>query len=371
MTCDVVVIGGGVIGLSVARRLAREGLGVTVLERGPCGGEASWAGAGVLSPCNPHRDDPVAHWQDRSLALYPAFCHELLDESGIDPEYDVCGELELAFDEQGLGIARSDCAAGSRRQLSDGRPAYALLSREETRELEPAVSPEIVGALHVLATAQVRNPRLLQALVGACRRYEVDIREDTPVEELMLDGSNVIGVRTHGEVITAGLFVLCGGAWSSQLHPRLESLMPVRPVRGQMILMELERRPFQPIIARGKTYLVPRRDGHVLLGATEEPDSGYAKRTTAGGIARLTKGGLRLVPSLADAPIISTWAGLRPGTPDDLPYIGPVPGFDRLLAATGHFRTGLTLAPGTAEYIAAIVSGRTYPVDLSVCRPGR
>lgn len=371
MACDVVVIGGGVVGLAVARRLAREGLAVTLVDRGPCGGEASWAGAGVLSPCNPHRTDPVAHWQDRSLELYPSYCAELFDESGIDAEYDQVGELELAFDEQGLGIARSDGEAGAGKRLPDGGPAYVLLSREDAIDIEPAVSPEIVGALHVRETAQVRNPRLLRALASSCQRYEVDLRENAPADELLLDGNTVIGVRAGGHVIAAGLFVLCAGAWSSQLHPRLDKLMPVRPVRGQMILMNLDRRPFRPIIARGKTYLVPRRDGHVLLGATEEPNAGYAKRNTPKGVAHLTREGLRLAPLLAEAPIEKTWAGLRPGTPDDRPYLGPVPGFDRLLAATGHFRTGLTLAPVTAEYIASIITGRSYPFDLRDCRPGR
>jgi glycine oxidase len=147
--------------------------------------------------------------------------------------------------------------------------------------------------------------------------------------------------------------------------------MPVVPVRGQIVLLKLPSRPFTPIISRGKTYLVPRHDGHVLLGATEEPDAGYNKRNTAAGVSKLVASALQMVPSLADAPIEATWAGLRPGTPDDKPYIGPVPGFDGLIAATGHFRTGLTNAPVTAEAVAAMISGRGFDTDLTDCRPGR
>jgi len=371
MACDIVIIGGGVIGLSVARRLAREGLNVTLLERGRCGSEASWAGAGVLSPCNPHRTDVAAQFQDQSLRLYPRFCRELLDETGIDPEYEACGELELVFDEQGLGIARSDFEAGKNHPLSDGSPAYQLLSREEALRIAPAVSPEIIAALQVRTSAQVRNPRLLQALTESCRRFDVDIREESAVGHLLFDGATLIGVRAGGETISAGLFILCAGAWSSRIDERLQTLLPIHPVRGQMILMKLDRPPFRPILARGKTYLVPRGDGHVLLGATEEHDSGFEKRNTPQGIAHLTQGGLRLCPLLANAPIIATWAGFRPGTPDDKPYLGPIPGMDRLIAAAGHFRTGLTMAPATAEYVAALICGRGFDLDLSCCRPGR
>lgn len=365
--------------MTVARRLAKDALDVVLLEKGQCGREASWAGAGVLSPANPHRRDAAAALLLRSLAMYPAFCDELCRESGIDPEYDPCGELELALDEAGLRALRDDAAAAGGRLVSGalvhgGLRSFELLTPEQARALEPTVSGEITGAMLCRETAQVRNPRLLRALHESCLRAGVTIRENTPVTDLVECGGRVAGVRLGPdgrETLHGDWVILAAGAWSSQIAAKLHALMPLHPVRGQMVLMKLESRPFGHIIARGKTYLVPRRDGHVLLGATEEHDSGFSKRNTAKGIADLIAKGIRLVPALADAPILASWAGLRPGTPDDMPYIGPVPGFDGLLAATGHFRTGLSSAPATAEVISALIGGRSYELDLSCCRPGR
>ena len=368
---DIVVIGGGVIGLTIARRLAKDGLAVTLLERAQVGREASWAGAGVLAPPNPHRKDAVAALQLRSLTMYPGFCRELMGESGIDPEYEPCGELEVAFDEAGFQVLREDERAAGGRQRSDGRPAFEIHSGEAIRRIELVVSSEVVGLLECRETAQVRNPRLLRALHTACIRAGVVIREDSPVRDFIVEGDRVVGVRTETGSIAASHVVLCAGAWSSRIGDRLQSLMPIHPVRGQMVLLKLDRRPFGRIIARGKSYLVPRRDGHVLLGATEEPEAGFTKRNTAKGVAGLLERAVRMAPMLADAPVAATWSGLRPGTPDDMPYIGKVPGLEGLIAATGHYRTGLTLAPVTAEVVAAIIHEKSYDIDMTCCQPGR
>lgn len=370
-TPDAIIIGGGVIGLSIARQLAIDGRRVTLLERGVCGAEASWAGAGVLAPCNPHRRDTIADLRQRSLQLYPAFCKQLREETGIDPEYEPCGELELALDDASLRSLQSDADAGSDFQTSDGRPAYQFHQPDAARKLEQLIHPEILGAMECRLTAQIRNPRLLRALKQSCTTRGVEIHEQTEVTDFVRDGSSVVGVRSGALRFLAAKTILCAGAWSSQISATIAPLIPVYPVRGQMILMKFDRRPFHHIIARGKTYLVPRRDGHVLLGATEEHESGFNKRTTATGIAALVEKGMKLVPMIRDAAIVSTWAGLRPGTPDENPYIGPIPGFDGLLAATGHFRAGLILTPITAEIIAAWVKNSAIPFDVELLAPGR
>lgn len=357
--------------MSIARRLARDGLTVTLCERSTCGREASWAGAGILSPCNPHRNDPIFHFQERSLSLYPQFCMELRAETGIDMEYERCGELQLLFTEDAVNIARSDERAAVGRVIEPGVPLYQWRSRNETCKIEPAVSTEVLGSLECRQTAQLRNPRLLQALRQACLRAGVNLREHAAVDELIIDGSRVTGVRVGDERLEAGCVVVCAGAWSSAIGKRLANLMPVHPLRGQIVLLQLAHRPFQRIISHGRFYLVPRRDGHVLLGSTEEPHAGFEKRNTAKGISLLMEKALRMVPSLADAPVQAIWSGLRPGTPDDKPYLGPVPDHDGLIAATGHFRTGLTLAPATADAVAAAVQNRPYDIDLNSCRPGR
>lgn len=368
---NVVVIGGGVVGLTVARRLAGEGGDVVLLEKGVCGAEASWAGAGILSPCNPHRADPLFHLTERSLALFPGFCEALREETGIDPEYVACGELQLVFTPDTLGIARSDVRAAAGRAMPDGRPIYELHSPEAVRSIEPSVAENIRGALECRQSAHVRNPRLLRALRGSCLKRGVRILEDQPATAIETDGGRLTAIRSGETRYPCARAVLCAGAWSSLLDSRLSGLMPVHPVRGQMVLMKMDPPPFGRIITRGKTYLVSRRDGHILLGSTEEPEAGYVKRNTPAGVAHLMCRAMELVPALANAPVLATWAGLRPGSPDDKPYIGPVPGIDGLYAATGHFRAGLTLSPATAEAIAALLAGRVYDIDLSAFAPGR
>jgi glycine oxidase len=212
---------------------------------------------------------------------------------------------------------------------------------------------------------------LLQALRLACERAGVTISHHCTVEDVVTAGAIVTGVRTETETIHCGRVIICAGAWSSCINPHLETVIPVFPVRGQMVLLRVEQTPFHRVICCGRTYLVPRRDGLVLLGATEEPDAGFTQRNTARGIASLIESGLRLVPSLQDAAVQATWAGLRPGTPDDRPYLGRVPGMRGLYAATGHFRSGLTLAPLTAEALSAIVSERDFAIDLTPLRPAR
>ena len=371
-THDVIVIGGGVIGLAVARRLAIDGLRVVLMERGLCGAEASWAGAGIIAPCNPHRDDPLHDLQDRSVRQYADFCAALHEDTGIDPEYDLCGELKLARTPDTLGILRSDAKVGASLTLSDGSPAYRFLSPEQARELEPVIAADTLGGIECRQVASVRNPRLLRALRGSCVKHGALIREACEVCDLIVDASRVTGVVLQGgDRALAGRVILCAGAWSATVDQRLADVVPVHPVRGQVVLMKLPERTFRHVIGRGKQYLVPRRDGHVLLGSTEEPEAGFSKRTTAEGISSLTEMALSVVPSLADATVVASWAGLRPGTPDGQPHLGPVPGFDGLIAATGHRRAGLTLAPATADVVAAFVQEKPYDLDLSRCAPGR
>lgn len=368
---DIVVIGGGVIGLTIARRLRADGANVTLLEREVCGRGASWAGAGVLAPPNPHRKDAVAALHLRSLAMYPALCAELLAETGIDPEYNPCDEIEVALDERGFASLRDDARAANGRTRPDGHLAFEVLSVEEARRLEPSLTTKAVGAMLCRETAQVRNPRLLEALKAFCLKRGVAIHEGEEVFDIVVEHEKFVGVQLADRVLHAATGVLCAGAWSTQIGSRLAAVMPVRPIRGQMICMKLGRPPLAHVVSRGKTYWVPRRDGHVLLGATEEHDAGFVIRNTSQGIGKLIAKGLELVPTLADAPIVHTWAGLRPGTPDDLPYLGPIPGFDGLIAATGHFRSGLGLAPATAEVVASIIAGSGLPTELACSRPGR
>lgn len=368
---DVIIIGGGVIGLAAARRLAGEGLRVTVLDRGLCGRESSWAGAGVVQSGSWHRKDPLVALQRESVRMYPAFASELHEYTRIDPQFVPCGSFEVLFTEQQYSMAASEVGAAEAHRATYGRAVLELLAPEAARGAEPALTAELRGVLSCPITCQVRNPMLLEALRADCLARQVRIHEQCAVHGLRRDGDRVIGVRSDLGDLDAGHVVLAAGAWSSLLDARLAELMPVYPVRGQVIVLETRPRLFTRVIERGRCYLVPRLDGRVLVGATEEHESGYEKRNTARGVAALLDLAVQLVPALADATIVRTWSGLRPGTPDRGPYIGPVPGMAGLIAATGHFRSGLTLAPVTARIVTDLIVHGVTDRDLARVAPGR
>ncbi len=363
----VTVIGGGVIGCSVAWRMAQAGLRVTLVERGEGGREASWAGAGIIEAGSFARSDPLARLRQASVARYAAFVNELRESSGIDPEFVQCGGLDVITDDNQDAAADREVRAAGDRQASGGGPVVQKLDLEGARRLEPELGSDGVrGALHLPELAQVRNPRLLSALRAACVAAGVEFRTHEPILELCIDGARVTGVRTSGGEIVSDRVVLAAGAWSG----RLSSMLRVRPVRGQIALLRMLPRPISRVLLCGRNYLVPRLDGHILVGTTEE-EAGFDARPTAGGIGRLLELARRFVPCLKDAVMVAGWAGLRPGTPDGRPYLGPAPGLNGLIAATGHFRNGLTLAPVTADLVAQLITTGRTEQDLTPFAPGR
>lgn len=355
--------------MSIAFRLRQAGLTVTLLERGVCGREASWAGAGIISPADPHRTDTFYQIHCASLDRYSSFAAELTELSGVDTEYNPCGGLDLLTTEQFVQMAKSDVRVDAAKP---GPATLELLTREQARELEPAVTGECLAVLRCTRTAQVRNPRLLEALHISCDRLGCTLREGVAVRSLIRTGDRITGVSCDDGTYAASFVVLAAGAWSSQLGDvELARRVPVHPMRGQIVLVQTATPPFRHVINKRRAYLVARRDGHVLIGATDEPDAGFEKRNTPAGVNWLIQQALSMVPSLSDASLVTQWAGLRPGTPDARPHIGPVPGYDGLIAACGHYRTGLTLAPVTADIVRDLIVSGSSPFDLSRCAPGR
>lgn len=354
------MIGGGIIGLAVAWRLARAGLSVRVLEKNRLGREASWAAAGVLAAGNWQRRDPLVEFQRKSLRMYPLFCAELAEASGIDPEYVNCGSVELLCDEQRFRMAQAEVDAAQAFLDAKGEPVLRLLSPREVAEIEPRITGGILGAKLCTFNSQVRNPRLLRALAAAAEKAGARLMEGCAAVAMRRAGDRVIGVGgTDGDWI-APYTILCAGAWSSLLDESLGKRIRVYPVRGQIALIQAVPGLLGHIVKHRKSYLVPRRDGLVVAGSTEEHDSGFDSAVTAEGLGRVLAMTQQMAPPLAGARFVQGWAGLRPATPDRRPFIGAVPGFDGLLVATGHFRTGLGLAPLTAEIIADLVlRGRT------------
>lgn len=351
---DIVVAGGGISGLLVARELRAAGLSVAICERGAIGGEASWAGGGILSPLYPWRYDvavtTLARW---GQVRYAALCSEWQEQSGVDPEYTPSGLLMLDEDEVTPALV---WAPGAGAEV-DG------LTRLELAALAPEVQPPGRSAAWMPAVGQVRNPRLVRALKGVVEGMGVVLRSGEAVADLSVSRGRVDGVVTTAGRIRAGAVVVTTGAWASQLlSPFLT--VAIKPVRGQMLLYRAQPGTVGPmVLARGR-YIIPRRDGRVLAGSTLE-DSGFDNRTTATARADLEAAARAIVPALAGCPVEHHWAGLRPGSPDGVPYIGPVPGVEGLYVNAGHYRNGVVLGPAAARLLADLVLAREPIVDAT------
>lgn len=358
---DITIIGAGIIGLTTARQFALAGASVTLLEKGQPGREASWAGGGILSPLHPWRYPDellrLAHW---SQSLFPDFAQALLEETGLDPEWEKSGLLIIDTDE--IGQAQ---AWGERWQME-----LSQLSRTELAQCEPALNRNISTALFLPDIAQVRNPRLLQSLRASLDWLGVRIHEQSPVTGLTSKGGRLIAVRTPGAEFAVQQAIVTAGAWSREILRPVGLDLPIQPVRGQMLLLRARPGQLTRVLLRGNRYLIPRRDGLVLAGSTVEY-CGFDKSTTATAKQELLATGIDLVPELAHCQLLGHWAGLRPEAPRGVPYIGKHPTLENLYVNAGHFRNGLMLAPASAELIRAIVTNQPPPIDPAPFLPGR
>jgi len=339
---DILIVGGGVIGLTCALRLRQAGASVVLVEAAKPGHEASWAGAGIVPPGNPARaTDSLDRLRAVSSAAFESLSVELRDATGIDNGYHVCGGLEL--------LTRTDCDELTRLWNSEGI-RYELLSPQTLAiDCPGAVAPEGRVAVLLPWMAQVRNPRHMQALAIAAAKIGVSIRPDTSVVGLLRDGDRIRGgVLADGTRVPANRTLVCGGAWTGTLLQTVGFDPKIHPVHGQMLLYKAAPNAVRRILIEDKRYLVPRQDGHILAGSTEEPQFGYEKRTTDGAKAEIRAFAESLVPQLKCVPIVHHWSGLRPASPDGMPSIGPVPGVEGLYVASGHHRAGIQLSPGTA-----------------------
>jgi glycine oxidase len=360
---DVAIIGGGVIGLSLAWELAGRGASVVVLDQSRPGTEASWAGAGMLPPGNLEAaTTPEGRLRGLSHSLWPRWSAELLELTGIDNGFRREGGLELRLSEDDA----SDRLSPLDREFAhwrDQQIRVELLDRVEARRCEPRLSPRVAGAIRWPDMGQVRNPRHLKALLAGCLARGVEIRSGEPVRDIVVRDGRVDRLVLDSVDASAGQYIAAAGAWTSSLLRRANVSPEIQPLRGQIVLLERLPRPFQHVLNIGPRYLVPRGDGRVLCGSTEEV-AGFDKRNTAEGVAGLLELARTLVPELAEATLERSWAGLRPRTPDGLPHLGPLPGVGNLWIAAGHFRAGLQLSPGTAAALAPLVLGQASPISL-------
>jgi glycine oxidase len=361
---EAAVAGGGLIGGAIALELACAGLRVAVFDQGEPGGEASWAGAGILSPApeNP-ASIPLVPIAKASMALYPEFISRVEEISGKDAGFRAKGTVNALF----------SCDAA--RELSTqvalhhgwGLRAEAL-SAEDARELEPALSPELEAAVLRPDEASVDNRALTQAVLEAARKSGAEIFANRAVRGLWRERNRCKGLLLDDEKISAQWSIIAAGCFSAKISGA-ETYAPVIAAKGQMLSLRADKLNIERVLWSNKIYLVPRNDGRILAGATVEY-VGLDKAVTAGAVQKLLAGAIELVPGLSDARVEETWAGLRPDSPDHLPILGPAD-MDGLLIGTGHFRSGILLTPITARLICEWITQQRVSLDWERFSPLR
>lgn len=363
MASDFIVIGAGIIGLSTALRLLEEGASVTLLDRREAGHEASWAGGGILSPLYPwNYSDSVTRLAAFSASRYPEWTTALSIATGIDPEYQICGLVILSpYD---LKAAVNWCSAHTvsltHLPFSHHGKSFQVHTGNGQENTQMLFLPEV---------AQVRNPRLPQALCKRIRQLGGKIIEHCEVRELEISGQKVHAVRTPSEKFSADRYILSAGAWSRKILGKHALNLAIKPIRGQMLLYRLPENPLRSIVLQHGFYLIPRRDGHLLIGSTIE-DVGFHKQITPDAKNRLSGWAKKILPQLENTPLLKHWSGLRPATPGNIPIIGPHPYLENFYINSGHFRYGVTMAPGSAEILVNEILKRTQPFDVTPYQQG-
>jgi glycine oxidase len=360
---DCIVVGGGMVGCSIALGLRDRGVDVAVVDRGLPGQEASWAAAGILAPqLEAHGPGPFLDLMRAGVDRWRAYADMLRARTGVDAGYRDDGALEIAFDDDEAAAMRARTGWQPEAGL-----AIEVLSAREVAALEPALAPAVFG-LRFAEGRQVDTRAAVHATVAACTRAGVRfIRAE--VRRIRHDGRRVFGIDTDGEPRDAACVVLAAGAWTTQIDGVPMPRGAVTPIRGQLIELRAPAPPVRHIIFGAGGYLVPRADGRVLVGSTEE-QVGFAREVTAAGLGLLCARAAQLCPALGALPVADHWAGLRPASADALPYIGQS-AIAGLTIASGHFRNGVLLAPLTAEIVGALVTGGTVPVDVTALAPSR
>src|SRR5919106_760870 len=363
---DVAIVGAGIVGCSIAFELAKAGMQVCVLERGGIGEESSAAAAGMLS--GQHGVTNLGtryqlHVEAREMHAHLA--DELRELTGIDVGFCRWGLLELLFTPGEIRAADRCYAIQTQAGLRVER-----LSREETLTVEPTLTPDLQGSIRYVDEAHVHNGRLTIALAEAARRTGAELRSGEPAVALMWERERVVGVRTPSETVYAESVIVANGAWSTDLIRPLGVMLPVKPMRGQMLAVRTAPRAVSQIVYGRHMYLVPRPDGETLVGATVE-DVGFRKEVTLEGLEELIQAGRRIAPGIMGEPVLRTWAGLRPGSPDGLPLVGAVEGLPGLLLAVGHHRNGILLGPMTGMLMKQWLVDHEHSPHLALLRPER
>src|SRR5271154_3447932 len=361
---DVAIAGGVLIGGSIALELARAGLRVGLFDRQEPGQEASWAGAGILSPA-PESAAMISlvPLGKASMSIYPEFVRMVEEISGQNAGFRPKGTLQALFSRD----AREELSTVIALHHGLGLKAEPLRA-EDARKLEPSLSEDLEAAVLRPDEASVDNRAMTQAVLEAARRTGVQFFSGSSVDAIWREGGKCVGLNLKNEKIAAQWTVIAAGCFSASIEG-VAAYAPVRPAKGQMIALRADDLEIERVLWSEKIYLVPRNDGRILAGATVEY-TGFEKGVTAGGIEKVLAGAIELSPGLADARVEETWAGLRPDSPDHLPILGPTD-IDGLLIATGHFRGGILLTPITARLVREWITHQSVSVDWERFSPMR
>ncbi len=356
MQTDFLIVGGGAVGLTSAEALLQAGYRVTLVERGAVGQEASWAGGGILSPLCPwDYQESVTRLAQRGMNMFTDAAAMLHDATGIDPEYQRSGMLLLPPYQAALA---SRWCEQHQVALQHVNIADYLPENSHARQGEGLLLPEV---------AQVRNPRLLHALRAHVEMQGGVILEQHEVQKFEIAGERVVALQTTRGKLVADAYIVAAGAWSKMLLGEHALNMDIRPIRGQILLFKFDTPPFQQILLRQDLYLIPRRDGHVLVGSTLE-DVGFDKSTTIEARDSLLQRVCEIFPDWHGRQPIQHWAGFRPGSPDNVPTIGRHPRITNLYANSGHFRYGVTMSLASAELLVNEIEGNPQPLPIEEYR---
>lgn len=363
---EVLVIGAGIIGCAVARELARRGAGVRVVEARTVGSGATFASAGVLAPLIEAPSAGVLlELTSKSLAMYDRFVADVATDAGIAVEYRRTGTIEIAADETAEAAFTLRAAAHRSHDA-----ALGWLSSGELRALEPALAESICGGILAPSHGYVAAPALAEALIWSAMRHGAELETHRRITRIESDGDRVAIASEDGGRWTASHVVLAAGSWAAHCGLVEPAASAVTPIRGQLVRLAWRALPLRHVLWGPRCYVVPWRDGTVLVGATVE-DVGFDERTTAAGVRDLLDAVCELLPEAWGATFVEARAGLRPATTDELPVIGESPTLPRVIFATGHYRNGVLLAPWTAAAVADLILDARRDPLLAALSPRR
>ncbi len=353
MKYDAIVVGAGIIGLMTARELLKKGYKVLILDKNKAGYEATWSSGGILSPLYPWREPEAAldlcEWGQQR---YPFIANKLYEETGIDSQWIQSGLINL--DEEDIPQAKA--------WSQERNQSLTVLYQEIVHQHEPRLQDVWDKAVYLSNVAHIRPPRLIKALLASIQSLGGEIKEYCEVVQLIIESNQCKGVLIKNEPVYAETVSIATGAWTTKLVDSSDINLNIEPVRGQMILIQAEPGFLKRILLYKSKYLIPRQDGLILAGSTVE-NVGYDSRTSSEGIAELKDAALFILPELQNTEVINQWAGLRPGTPDGIPYIGQHPTIKNLFINAGHFRNGIQMAPASARLIVDIITQQTPILD--------